>query len=121
MLINQLGQSSTPLERTLGMPEGGPRCVPITLDFAVSASYTLDYGNMQQRNFLDMVQTVWVDNFGNGQVLTITVANLGMSIQVPAGVQGFFPVLCPNPVKLAFHSTGGTVQQVILCNFPVLT
>ncbi len=118
--INQQGNSSVILERTLGMPQDGPKCVPIALDFNAFDTYVLDYGQMQQRNFLSMVQTLWVDNFGNAAVLTINVPATQQRLVIPAGVQGYFTIVCPNPIKISFNSTGGTVQQVILLNFPIL-
>lgn len=110
---------ATLLQRTLGMPDGGPKCVPIRLDFGAFQTYTLDYSNMQNLSYLDMVQTLWVDNYGNGSILTITVNASQQVLQIPAGAQGYFPVLCPNPIKLQFDSAGGTVQQVTLINCPI--
>jgi hypothetical protein len=107
------------LQRTLGMPPGGPKCIPIRLDFVTSATWNLDYSNEMNLGKLDMVQTLWVDNFGNGQILKITVPGSQQVLQIPAGIQGYFPVLCPNPVRITFESTGATVQQVTLINFPV--
>ena len=101
------------------MPESGPKCLPIRLDFSTNPSYTLDYSNQMNLGFLDMVQTLWVDNFGNAQILKITVLSSQQVLQIPAGAQGYFPVMCPNPVRLQFESTGATVQQVTLLNFPV--
>jgi hypothetical protein len=118
-LINQLGNSTTILERSLGMPEGGPRCLPLSLDFAASLAYTLDYGNMQQRNFMSMVQSAWIDNSLNAAVLTITVPGSNQVIKFPAGKQGYIPLLVPNPIKLEIASTGGVLVDVILLNFPI--
>lgn len=101
------------------MPEGGPLALPIRLDFSANTSYTLDYSNQTARGFMDMVQTIFVDNFGNGAILKITIQGSQQVLQIPAGTQGYFPVICPNPVRIQFDSTGGTVQSVILLNFPV--
>jgi hypothetical protein len=107
------------LQRTLGMPEGGPKALPIRLDFATNPSWFLDYSNQMNMGFLDMVQTLWVDNYGNAQIMTITIPNSQQVLRIPAGAQGYFPCLCPNPVKILFESTGATIQQVTLINFPV--
>ena len=118
--ISQLQNSSIALERTLGMPEGGPKCIPLTLDFSVSLQYTFDYSNMQQRNYMQMVQTIWVDNSLSAQPLNVFSPGVNQTLKVPAGVQGYFTLICPNPIKLSFASTGGVLCQVILLNFPVL-
>jgi hypothetical protein len=103
------------------MPGEGPKCVPIALDFTAITELRLDYQNMQARNFLSMVQTLWVDNYASAVVMSITIPGSAQILKIPAGVQGYFPVLCPNPVKMIFESTGGVVLQVSLLNFPVLT
>ena len=121
MNLSQLSNSPILLERTLGMPEGGPRCLPLRLDFAAALSYDLDYGAMQQRGFLSMVQTAWVDNSLSATILTITILGTNQVLKIPAGVQGYFPVLVPNPIKMSFASAGGVVCQVILLNFPILS
>ena len=115
----QLQNAPTVLERTLGIPDGGPRCLPLSIDFAATPEWILDYGNMQQRNFLNMVQSVWVDNSANAAILSITVPGTNQVLQVPPNAQGYFPLLVPNPLKLVFDSTGGVLVQVILLNFPV--
>lgn len=122
MAVTNLGAGKYPalqLQRTLGMPDGGPKIVPISLDFSASPSYFLDYSNQGALGYLDMVQTLWVDNFGNAAVLKITCPNSQQVIQVAAGAQGYYPILCPNPIRLQFDSTGATVQQVTLLNFPM--
>jgi hypothetical protein len=119
VVLDSRSLSSVGLQRTLGMPESGPKILPIRLDFASNPAYSLDYSNQTNLGFLDLVQTVFADNFGNGQVLKITCPASQQVIQVPAGIQGYFPILVPNPIRLLFESTGGTVQSVILINFPV--
>lgn len=114
-------QSSSIMQRTLGMPEEGPKCIPIPLDFSVATVYTLDYMNFQQLGRFSMLQTVYVDNSLNAAKLNITIPALNQVLKIPAGVQGYFPILCPNPIKLSFDSTGGVLCQVILLNFPILT
>lgn len=108
------------LQRTLGMPDGGPKIVPITLDFTASPSYFLDFSNQMAMGYLDMVQTLWCDNFVNTAILKITCPMSQQVLQIPAQTQGYFPILCPNPVRLQFDSTGSFVVQVTLLNFPIL-
>jgi hypothetical protein len=117
--ISQLNSSPVTLERTLGVPAEGPKCVPLTLDFSSIQTLELDYGNMQSRGFLAMCQTLWVDNFNSATILTILIPGTGQTLKIPAGVQGYFTCLCPSPIHMIFSSTGGVVCQVTLCNFPV--
>lgn len=117
--LSQLASSPVMLERTLGVPAEGPKCLPLTLDFAAATSYEIDYSNMQSRNFLSMCQTLWCDNSLSAVVLTIFIPGTAQTLKIPAGVQGYFTCLCPNPIHLIFSSAGAVVCQVTLCNFPV--
>jgi hypothetical protein len=119
--INAQNLPTTTLQRTLGMPDGGPKCIPITLDFTAFGTYVLDLSNVQTRGYFDMLQTVWVDNFNNAQILKITVPSTQQVLQVPASTQGYFPILCANPIKLQFDSAGAGVgvAQVTLINCPI--
>lgn len=110
---------ATVLERTLGMPAKGPKSCAVALDFATSQTWDLDYSNLGARGFLDMVQSMWVDNSLSGAVLTITIPGSNQTIKYPANTQGYITVLVPNPIKISFSSTGGVAVQVILLNFPV--
>ncbi len=109
----------TILERTLGMPPEGPKCIPITLDFSVVATYSLDYSNMGYRGFMSMVQTIWVDNSLSADPFLIIVPATNQTIKVPAGVQDYYAVMVPNPVKISFSSASSAVCVVLLINFPV--
>lgn len=115
------------LERTLGMPAEGAKCIPITLDFSTVAvdpatglrTFALDYSNMQQRGFLSMLQTIWVDNSLSGDVFLINVPATNQVIKIPANVQDYFTVIVPNPIKIQFQSAGASVVTVLLLNCPV--
>ncbi len=119
MNIPQLQNPAIIMERSLGIPANGPKCLPLTLDFAAQTVYEFDYSNMTQRGFLDMCQTLWCDNSLSAVVLTVYIPGTNQTIKVPAGVQGYFTCLCPNPMIMTFTSTGGVVCQVTLCNFPI--
>lgn len=111
--------SATILERSLGMPPEGPKCIPFTLDFATTDTFNLDYSNMGQRGFMSMVQTIWCDNSLSGTPVNLICPATNQTIKVPAGVQDYFAIMCPNPIKLQFISAGGVVVQILLINFPV--
>jgi hypothetical protein len=117
--VNAQASYALAVQHTLGLPQGGPKCLPIRLDFATNAEWVLDYSNQTNLGYLDMCQCLWVDNYGNDSILTITIPNSQQTIRVPAQTQGYFPCLCPNPILMRFQSDGGTVQQVTLTNFPI--
>jgi hypothetical protein len=111
---------SVQLERTLGMPAEGPKCIPITLDFTVQDSYTLDYSNFQYRGYMSMVQTVFVDTSTSAVDVEINSPGSQQTLKIRAGTQGYYPILVPNPIKIIFTSPGGPADvKVQLLNFPV--
>lgn len=108
------------LERTLGMPDDGPKCVPIVLDFTVKASYALDFSTLINRAFISMVQTLFVDASTSGVDVTIDVPGSGQTLKIKSGTQGYYPVLMPNPVKFTATCSGGPSDvKLQLMNFPV--
>lgn len=120
MQINSLDCPSVTVARTAGIvPPNGPRAVIVDLDFAAAAQYVLDYSNAMRSGQLDMVQTIWVDNYGSSSVLQIDIPTSRQRIVVPVGVQGYFPVICPNPAKLIFSSASGLKLQATLLNYQV--
>lgn len=110
---------ATILERTLGMPAEGPKCVPVTLDFSAADTYNLDYSNMARRGFMQSLQTVWVDNSLNGDPVSIIIPASQQTVKIPANTQGYYCLICPNPIKISFTSAGAAVVTVLLLNFPV--
>lgn len=120
MQINSLDCPSVTVAHTAGIvPPNGPRAVIVDLDFAAAAQYVLDYSNAMRSGQLDMVQTIWVDNYGSSSVLQIDIPTSRQRIVVPVGVQGYFPVICPNPAKLIFSSASGLKLQATLLNYQV--
>lgn len=103
----------------LAVPAEGPRAVPLTLDFSAAAQYTLNLQNTQARDYISMVQAVYLDNSANASPLTVTFPASGQSITIAPNRQGYFSVLCPNPAQLVFSSAGTVLCTAILLNFPV--
>jgi hypothetical protein len=103
----------------LAAPEG-PRAVPISLDFSQSTEYDIDLQGYMSQTFISMVQAIFIDNSDNGSPLQVNIGNGGQVIQIAPNRQGYFMLLCPNPVVLIrFISQGGVPVQVQLLNFPV--
>jgi len=116
---NQLGYTPTPVP--LGTPADcrlGRRSIHVTVDFTLGATFKLDLSQVQSQGAMDSVQTLYIDNSNNTFGLTIT---LGVSLQnviIPAGAQGYIPVLQPNPPILIFTTLGGTpLVEIQLMNF----
>jgi hypothetical protein len=108
------------LERTLGMPPEGPKCIPITLDFTIQDSYTLDLSPLNWAAKLSMIQTVFVDSSTSAVDVVVTVPASQQILKIKSGTQGYYPILVPNPIKLLVKCPGGPVDvRLELLNFPI--
>jgi len=74
--------------------------------------------NVQARNFISMVQAVYLDNANGNTPLTLTMPGSGQVITLAPGRQGYFQILCPNPAVLVFTSASGALLRAFLLNFP---
>jgi Domain of unknown function (DUF1859). len=102
------------------VPPEGAKAVPIALDFTATDEQTLDLSNFIQRNFISMVQSVYVDNKDNNAALDIIIGAGGQKVTTAPGHQCYKMLNCPNPAKFTFRSTGGIVVNIQLMNFPVV-
>lgn len=123
-IVNQNGLQQCATNNQL-VPAEGPKSIPVSLDFAALIAaglvpeFTLDYGNQQAQAQFSVFQSVYMDNAVNGSPLTMLIETTQQSITCPANSQGYFAVLCQNPLKLRFSSNGNVRVSVHLLNFPV--
>jgi len=97
----------------------GPLAARLVVDFTAQNSYDLDMQNAQSLNQFDLCQTIFVDNSAGGAAVTITIKGSGQVIVVKAGTQGYFNVMCPNPIQINFTSAGGSVVTVFLIDVAI--
>ena len=122
-IVNSANINPVPCQNQV-RPGDGAKELPIRLDWsdpvngAVSPA-TFDYSSEQQRSLFSLCQGVYIDNGLNGNSLTITVGVGGQVLTCPANSQGYFPLLCPNPINLTFTTQGNVLTFVFLLNFPV--
>lgn len=101
------------------IPDEGPKAARINLDFSLDTNFSLDITSDQQRGFLSMVQTLFIDNVLSPVPTAVNINSSGQIIVAPAGSQGYYNVLCPNPTRLQFSSTGGVLVPLFLINVPI--
>jgi hypothetical protein len=92
------------------------------LDFTGAiGSYVLDATLFQQKGYLSMVQTLYLDLSSSANALTVQVGSGGSQlIKAKPNTQGFYPILCPNPPNFLFQSTpGGVIIPIQLINIPI--
>jgi len=102
------------------VPDEGPKAIPLLLNFANAAEFTLDLTNIVERAFISMIQTIFVDASGATVDTIITMNGTNQKIKAKAGTQGYYSVLAPNPPKFTFdNSSGADVVPIFLINAPV--
>ena len=102
------------------VPQEGPKAIPIKLDFSKATEYDLDLQNLQERGFIAMVQSIYVDASAATAATIVAFNSTNQNITAKAATQGYYSVLCPNPPKMKFINTSGSDQVVVfLLNVPV--
>jgi hypothetical protein len=102
------------------IPGEGPRGIPVQLDFTNTGELDIDISQLQQRGFMSMVQTVFVDMSNSPNPLTILVNGIGQRIVCKPNTQGYYTVLVPNPVRLQITCIQGSpIIPIVLCNVPI--
>lgn len=102
------------------LPKGGPKVIPYTLDFTTLTQIQVDTTQMIQSGLIEYIQTLYIDNKDNTGVLTLNIELLNQRIVIPAGRQGYWNVLAPNPPVFDFSvpaAFGKVYLQLI--NVPV--
>jgi hypothetical protein len=98
----------------------GPLAVPLNIDFSIQTIFDVDLSTIQQNNTIDFVQTLYIDNSGGTAPIIIYCQASQQTVNCPPLSQGYFPFLCPQPVKFLVSSAGGySKAQVVCLNFPV--
>ena len=118
--INQLAVASIPVHNAQ-VPAEGPVALVLSLDFTVATEYDLDIYALVARDFISLIQTVFIDTTGCAQNLTVNIAGSNQNITVKPNTQGYYPVVCPNPPKFRITCTGGQPNNVgiIFLNVPI--
>lgn len=101
------------------LPPSGPKFLPLRMDFTSGNTLAFDLSTLQDRGFISQIQTLYADNSNNGSPLVLTFGTPGaQNITVPAGFQGYYPVLFPDHTLSAF-SAGAVAVNISLINVPI--
>lgn len=95
----------------------GRRAIHVLIDFTIGLQFQLDISQVQSQGGMDSVQTLYIDNAANTAPLTILMGLTLQQIIVPAGAQGYLPVLQGNPPIIQFSTTAAIPVNVQLLNF----
>jgi hypothetical protein len=119
MNIDQQHIQWGPSQNQLMVGKKGPLWGRLVLDFSAAPTYHLDIQNAQALNQFDLCQTIFIDNSAGGDSVSVSIPATGQVIKCKAGQQGYFNVVCPNPIVMDFSSNGGAVATFLLLNVAI--
>lgn len=101
-------------------PSEGPKALPVPMDFSQAGSYSLDFGNEQDKGRLSMVQACFIDASQVDAPVTIQPQGSNQTLTVKGRTQGYYALLASNPFSvLVSCANGAGIVLVQFLNFPV--
>lgn len=101
-------------------PLKGSRSLGQVLDFSRENPVNINLSFEQKTSRLEYVQSIYIDNSLNPATITAVMKTTGQSISIPAGWQGYFPVLASvDEPKISFSTTGTPLVPVFFLSFPL--
>jgi hypothetical protein len=117
-LANTPGVNQTNILNAVVPPEG-PKSAPVVLDFTNTNSVTVDFTITTSQGKLSTVQMIYVDNSLNDAPVNFNVQGTSQNVTVPAGAQGWFPIVATNRPKFVCTTDGHLVITTLFLNVPV--
>jgi hypothetical protein len=114
MNINQQQVQILPIQNQQLVGDKGGLAAFLLLDFTVTPEWDLDLQQIQGTNQLDLCQTLFIDASQAGADFQAFVPGSQQIIVAKAGTQGYYNVICPNPIKMQFTCAGGQVRVHVL-------
>lgn len=101
-------------------PREGTRAARIDLAFPEDNGQVFDLSQLQNQGELFQCQTLFVDNSVNDKALVLQSSMMLQKINVPAGSQGYIPILAPNPPRFSITcSSAGSSVAIFALNYSV--
>lgn len=101
-------------------PREGTRAARIDLAFPTDNGAVLDLSLLQQTGELRQCQTLYIDNSANDSALMIQSEMMLQAVKIPAGGQGYIPILAPNPPRFSIMcASANSVAYVFALNYSV--
>ena len=104
----------------LGLPKNGsPKIIPMLVDLTVQPSWTVDLTQQQQSNAIGPIQTIYINNSGNGSSVTVEALVSNISYTIQAGDSAILPFFLPQQApKFTVTSNGGVVVPIAVLDTP---
>jgi hypothetical protein len=106
---------------SLQTPEQGPKGIytPFLFNTQNSQNIIGDLASEQQSGAFEAPQTIWIDNRFNAQPVEFQFLGLPLVIQVRAGRQGVYPLVCANGIVRWSANSAQTAVDVPAIMFNV--
>lgn len=101
------------------LPRKGSRAMPQTLDFSLENPININLSDEVRNSKIEFVQAIFVDNSKNPNSINCSCKTTGQNVNIPAGWQGFIPVLASSDQpKFTFSTVGTLTVPVFYLSFP---
>jgi hypothetical protein len=100
-------------------PKQSPKSVPMIFDFSTATSFTVDFSSLISRAFINLIQTVFIDNAAGSTNVSISFEGTQQTVTCPPNSQGYFPILTLEQAKCTVSSPGTTVVNMQFINIPI--
>lgn len=101
------------------VPAGGPKCVPVMVDFTGVASVLLDGQAIVSQGKIEYLQGVFIDNSSNINNLSLTMSTTNQVIICPKKSQGYFTIMVPDPPQIVAATPIGVTIPMFFYNVPI--
>jgi hypothetical protein len=101
------------------VPAGGPKVVPVLVDFTSVASVLLDGQSIVSQGKIEYLQGVFIDNSANINNLTLTMSTTNQIIMCPKKSQGYFTIMVPDPPQIVAATPIGLIVPMFFYNVPI--
>lgn len=101
------------------VPAGGPKCVPVLVDFTAIASVNLDGSQIVNQGKIEYFQGVFIDNSANVNNVSLTMSTTNQQIICPKKSQGYFTIMVPNVPQMVAATPIGLIIPMFFYNVPI--
>ena len=103
------------------LPKAGPIAYKFQVDFTVKGEFEIDMTPEVSAQHIDFISGCYFDNSKNANPLDIEVASIGQIVHIPAGKQGYMPLLITDAPILTLRTTPNNqlIVPFFVVNFPV--
>jgi hypothetical protein len=101
------------------VPAGGPKVIPVSVDFTAVASVLIDGQNIVAQGKIEYLQGVFIDNSANINNLSLTMSTTNQVIICPKKSQGYFSIMVPDPPQIIAATPIGLVIPMFFYNVPI--